>query len=175
MARYGRIAVVILIQLAILAAVPARQVRARMRGTLVTLRTAPVDPFSAFAGHYVTLAYEVERPGPAGLEPGLREGEAVWLTVAPAEPAWTFVSVTRERPRASGLVSIRARYRVDWQGNGRAELDGADRFYVTEGRGAAVDAARRGQQPALVDLRVGDDGTPAIVALRVAGLVLRDD
>jgi hypothetical protein len=96
--------------------------------------------------------------------------------VAAAELAWMAASVTRHRPAgASGLVPIRARYRVGWRGAGRAELEGAGRFYLTEARGREVDAARRGRPPAVVDLRVGEDGTPAIVGLRVASIVLRDE
>jgi len=107
-----------------------------------------------------------------------RSRAAFWegLAVARGDPAWSFVSLTRERPPPeSGQVSIRARFRSNWQGGGWGALEGASRFYVTEGRGAAVDAARRGQQPALVDLRIGPDGTPSIVALRVVGMVLRDE
>ncbi len=174
MASSARVAVVLLAQLAVLAAVPARQVRARLEGELVTLRTGPVDPFDAFAGHYVTLSYEVEQIAPRA-DAGLRNGDEAWLTVAQGDPAWSFVSLTRERPApASGQVSIRVRFRSHWQGGGWGEIEGASRFYVTEGRGAAIDAARRGRQPALVDLRIGPDGTPSIVALRAAGLVLRD-
>ncbi len=175
MARSVRVAIVILAQLAVLAAVPARAVRARLRGAPITLRTAPVDPFDAFAGHYLTLGYEVERIH-ARAEPGLRNDDEAWLTVARGDLAWSFVSLTRERPPpASGRVSIRARFRSDSEGGGWGTLDGASRFYVPEGRGAAVDAARRRQEPALVDLRIGPDGTPSIVALRAAGLVLRDE
>lgn len=176
MARYGRVLLVVAAQLAILVAVPARQVRARVQGTPVTLRTAPVDPFDVFAGHYVTLAYEVEQATRDRIEPGLRHGQEVWITVAHGDPAWTLVSVTRGRlPGASGQVSIRARWGHAWQNGGWATIEGARRFYVTEGRGKAVDAARRGQQSGLVDLRVGEDGTPAIVAVRFAGMVLRDE
>jgi hypothetical protein len=35
-------------------------------------------------------------------------------------------------------------------------------------------AQRRGRESALVDLRIHDDGTPAIVALRVSGMEWSD-
>jgi uncharacterized membrane-anchored protein len=166
MARLARLGVVVAVQLAILAAVPARTIRARLGGTGITLRTAPVDPFDVLSGHYVTLSYEVERESRDHAQPGLREGEEVWLTVAYGEPAWTLVGVTREKPApASGRVSIRAR-----QGRGGfTSIEQAERLYVTEERGAAVDA-RRGRQVDLVDLRVGDDGTPAVLRLRGSGI-----
>ncbi len=175
MPSHGRVVAVIAVQLAILAAVPARQVRARVSGTPITLRTAPVDPFDAFAGHYVTLSYEVEERRPlAAFDASLQDRDEVWLTVARGDPAWSFVSVTRHRPAgAPGQVSLRARFR-SWGDHGSIAVEGAGRFYVTEGQGAAVDAARRGREPALVDLRVGADGTPALVGMRVAGMSLRD-
>ncbi len=167
MRRWIRLAIVLTVQLAILAAVPARQVVARLRGTTVILRTAPVDPFDVLAGHYVTLSYEVERV-PAHLAPGgLSAGDAVWLNVARGDPAWTLESVTRERPApASGRASIRARWRWGGAEGGTAELEGAGRFYVTEERGRELDARRWGRGRSLVELRIGEDGTPAVVALR---------
>jgi len=170
MRRWLRLAIVLAVQLGILVAVPLRQVLARLRGTAVTLRTAPVDPFDLLAGHYVTLAYEVERV-PAHRAPGdLRPGEQVWLNVVRGEPAWTLESVTRERPApAPGRASIRARWRWGGEEGGAAELDGAGRFYVTEERGRALDARRSAGPASLVDLRVGEDGTAAVVDLRDGG------
>lgn len=168
MRKYIRLAVVLVVQLAILVAIPARQVLARLRGTSLTLRTAPVDPFDVLAGHYVTLSYEVERG--SARQPGLTEGERVWLTVSKAEPAWTLVSVTRDRPAPeSGQVSIRAR----WQRSGGARIEDASRLYVTEEQGKAVDARRGNRETALVDLRVDEDGTPAVVRLRGPGVDIR--
>ena len=170
MRKYIRLAVVLAVQLAILIAIPLPEVLARYRGTPITLRTAPVDPFDVLAGHYVTLSYEVERASARRPPPRTSEGDPVWLTVAKAEPAWTFVSVTRDRPApAAGQVSIRARW--TWRG---AELEGASRLYVSEAQGKAVDARSwEDRQADLVDLRVDDDGTPAVVRLRGAGIDLR--
>ena len=168
MREYGRVIAVVGIQLAILAAVPARQVRARLGGTEITLRTAPVDPMDVLAGHYVTLSYEIERDSSDHVQSGVSPGDEVWLTVAHGDPAWTLVSVTRERPApASGRVSLRARW-LRW---GRAVVEGAGRLYVSEEQGAAVDA-RRTRGGDLVDLRVGEDGTPAVVRLRGPGIDL---
>jgi hypothetical protein len=85
--------------------------------------------------------------------------------------------VKRERPlqNVSGQVSIRGRWQSRWSGRGGARLDGARRFYVAEqGRAAVEVAQRRGRESALVDLRIHEDGTPAIVALRVSGMELSD-
>lgn len=181
MRRYVRLAVVLAVQLAILVAIPLPQVLARYRGTPVTLRTAPVDPFDVLAGHYVTLSYEVEREsmqrhhdpahGAPRVEPGLSNGDRVWLTVKSGDPAWTLVGVTRERPApAPGQVSIRAR----WTRGVGAQLEDASRLYVTEAQGKAADARAWGDRQAdLVELRVDEDGTPAVMRLRGPGLDLR--
>ena len=168
-----RLAVVLAVQLAILVAIPIPQVLARLRGTPVTLRTAPVDPFDVLAGHYVTLSYEVEAQSRERAEKDLSDGERVWLTVAPAEPAWKLVSVTRARPApAKGRVSIRARW-SRWRG---AELEGASRLYVTEEEGKASDArAVEDRQADLLELRVDEDGTPAVMRLHGPEIDLRAD
>jgi uncharacterized membrane-anchored protein len=166
MRRYGRVLAVIAVQLAILVAIPARQVRARLGGTLITLRTAPVDPVDVLAGHYLTLSYEIERDAVAHAEPGVALDSEVWLTVEQGDPAWTLVSMTREKPApASGRVSLRGR-RERW---GRVVVEGAGRLYVTEAQGAASDARGR-RSGDLVDLRVGEDGTAAVVRLRGPGI-----
>jgi hypothetical protein len=169
-----RLIVVLAVQLAILVAVPFRQVVARLRGTTVTLKTAPVDPFDVLAGHYVTLAYEVERVPARLADPGLQPGDRVWVTVAQGQPAWTLESVTRERPApASGRASIRARWKWTGSEQGLAELEGAGRLYVTEERGKELDARRWGRRESLVDLRIGEDGTPAVLDLRAGEDELR--
>jgi uncharacterized membrane-anchored protein len=59
--RHWRAGAVIVAQLAILAAIPLRQVRARLSGTTVTLETVPVDPYDVLSGYYVTLRYAAEQ------------------------------------------------------------------------------------------------------------------
>jgi hypothetical protein len=200
MDRRLRFAAVIAFQLAILAAVPARQVLARTRGREVTLLTAPVDPFSPFGGYYMTLAYEVERPVAGRVDPGLRNGEVVYVVVQEGEPAWTLVSIGREPPPPSpGRAVLRAR----WQGGrhepitsellpwARAPIESAGRFYLPEKKAKALERAmaeewqRVSELPwqeraaamqtrMLVDLRVDDAGNVALVRLRFGSLTLEE-
>jgi uncharacterized membrane-anchored protein len=143
-------------------------VLARLRGTEITLRTVPVDPFDVLAGRYVTLSYAIELEATKHVSPGFRPGQLVWLTVERGDPAWTLVSVTADRPaRASGQVSLRARW-DRW----RVSIEDASRLYVTEEVGREVDARPRTQAD-LIDLRVGEDGTPAVMRLRGPGIDLR--
>ncbi|HET6204193.1 MAG TPA: GDYXXLXY domain-containing protein [Planctomycetota bacterium] len=164
MRRHVGIAAVLLAQTGLLVAIPLRTVRARLSGTEVTLETEPVDPFDPLSGYYATLAYLAERPtGPAG---EFHENEPVWVTVERGEPAWKPFSVTRERPApAADRVSLRGR----WE-RGRGRIEGASRFYISEERREEVGSLlRQARQRALVDLRVGEDGTPGLLRLHVAG------
>ena len=49
-------------QTAILAAVPAKQIYTRLTGTLITIETAPVDPYSFLSGYHVILSYKISTP-----------------------------------------------------------------------------------------------------------------
>ncbi|MCI0587548.1 MAG: GDYXXLXY domain-containing protein [Planctomycetes bacterium] len=164
MRRHLGIAVVLVSQVGILVSMPFRAVRARVAGTEIALETEPVDPFDPLSGYYVTLAYVAERPAVDTIAFHLHE--PLWVTVARAEPAWTPVSVTRERPAPHpDRVSILGR----WDG-WRARIGDASRFFIPEDRRTEIEdlldaSGRRG----LVDLRVGKDGTPALLRMRVGG------
>jgi uncharacterized membrane-anchored protein len=141
----------------------------------VTLRTAPIDPYSPLSGYYVTLAYEavspvvdLSRPG-GGL--GFQEGDRLWVTVERDEPFWRSVSITRERPpETEGRVSMRGRW-MGW----RAAIDGAGRLYIPEAKRERVaQLMREAQGRGLVDLRVGPDGFCSVLRLRVGGEVFGD-
>ncbi len=201
MDRRLRLAAVIAVQLAILAAIPARQVLARARGREITLRTAPVDPFSPFGGYYMTLAYEVERPVAGKVDPSLRDGELVYVVVEEGVPAWTPASIGREPPPPSpGRAILRARWRggarvdpappelLPWM---RASIESAGRFYLPEGKARQLEAAMAAewkrvselpwqereaamQTRMLVDLRVDDAGNVALLRLRFGGLTIEE-
>ncbi len=159
-----RLVAAVAVQLAVLALVPARQLLAGMHGTEVTLATAPVDPFDTFSGPFVALAYEVEQPCLA-----VDVDATVFVTVQRGEPAWTFVSLDRERPPASdGRVSLRATCRP-----GRASLDSAGRFYLPQEQATDVERMLRPnggpRMSALVDVLVDGAGNVALRRLRVGG------
>jgi uncharacterized membrane-anchored protein len=150
----ARLGAVLAIQVAILALVPARQVRARISGTPITLETGPVDPFTPFAGHYIALRYRAEQPPERLVQAGLQDGETVWITAERAEPAWKPISIRRDRPRpAPDQVSIRATW-SDWRTRtelpspgsgprGTATIPSAGRFYVAAARQKVLDNAMR--------------------------------
>jgi uncharacterized membrane-anchored protein len=162
-----RIALVLALQVAILAAIPLRQVRARLDGTVVTLETVPFDPYDVLSGYYATLRYAAESP-PGLAEARLAPGDTAFIALERAEPAWRAVGVLREAPGAG--VAVRAT--MTRRG---LEIVSASRFYVPEARRAAVDEALRARGgKALVDLRVDAAGNVALLRLRDGKRVLAE-
>jgi uncharacterized membrane-anchored protein len=161
MVRHWQIAVVVAFQAAALAAIPMRALRTRAQGADVTLWTAPVDPYDVMSGYYVTLAYEAERTNDL---PHAENGDAVWVTVRRADPAWTPVSVRVERPAsAEGELSLHARW-----SHGRASIENAGRLYIPEAEcSRAAKALREAKGRGLVDLKVDADGNVSVLRLRV--------
>jgi len=161
--RHLGIAVVIGVQLLALAAIPARSVRTRAVGQDVALWTAPVDPYDVLSGYYVTLTYEAESAVTSDTRK-FEKHDDVWVTIRRGEPAWTQVSVRKERPAASpDELSLRAR----WNG-WRVEIANAGRLYIPEDerdRASKLLGDVRGR--ALVDLKVDADGDVSVLRLRV--------
>jgi uncharacterized membrane-anchored protein len=164
MTRHWPIVVVLVVQLGILVYLPAAQVRARISGTAVTLRTEPVDPYDLLSGYYMTLTYEVEQPDSRLVPRGLEPGERVWLELERGNPAWRLTGVSREQPAPKqDRVSVPARWR-----HARAEIEGAGRLYIPEAqRERAERLNRESSGRGLVDLMVGADGTVAVLRLKL--------
>jgi uncharacterized membrane-anchored protein len=171
-----RLVLVLAVQVAILAAVPLRQVRARLDGTVVTLETVPFDPYDVLSGYYATLRYSAEAP-PGLAEARLAQGDTAFIVLERAEPAWRAVGVSREpsldklgTSGEAGRVAVRAV--MTRRG---LEIVSAGRFYVPEARRAAVDEALRARRgKALVDLRVDAAGNVALMRLRDGDIVLAE-
>jgi uncharacterized membrane-anchored protein len=158
-------ALALALQLAILAAVPAKKVRAHFSGREITLETRPIDPYDLLSGYYVTLGYAIERP-PDELLPPLETGE-VWLVVEPGDPAWRLVEVRLARPLE--LARDRVAIRATWM-YGMAQIEGAQRLYIPESQRHEIDALMRQQNGrALVDLKVSAGGEPAVLRMRLGG------
>jgi len=168
MSRHWPIVVVLVVQLGLLVYLPSAQVRARISGTPVTLRTEPVDPYDLLSGYYMTLTYEVERPDSRLVPDGLERGDRVWLELNRGDQAWRLVGVSRERPAAaSDRVSVPARWRSGWR-RGRVEIEGAGRLYIPEAQRERADRLNREfSGRGLVDVMVGADGTVAVLRLRL--------
>lgn len=160
-----RLLAVVAAQLAILAAIPARQVKARATGLEITLETAPVDPLDPLSGWHVTLHYRAEQ---LGAPPPAAPGATAWLVLERAAPSWRAVACLAAAPEpAHDRVVIRARVE-----DGRCRIPSAGRFYIPEARRREVTAALAAARTALVDLRVDEGGGVALVRLRAGSTVV---
>jgi uncharacterized membrane-anchored protein len=164
--RWGPLVAVVAIQVALLAAIPLRQVRARLAGAEITLETVPVDPYDVLSGYYVTLRYEAEQAEYTG---GDADAGDAHLVVSPASPSWRAITCSRGlASRGPDEVAIRVNIE-----NGRCRIPSAGRFYIPEARRAEVEAAMRASGGrALVDMRVDAEGNAALLRLRVGDLVV---
>lgn len=149
------------LQLALLAAAPLTRIDALTAGTLVTLETAPVDPYDPLAGYYVTLGYAVEREAGRALDG--YEGR-LWLVVAADTPGWRYRRWSETRPSVgpdeAALPAVARSSRV--------RIEAASRLYISESVRFEIDEAMRAAKaPPLVDLSVGRLGSVIVRRLRV--------
>jgi uncharacterized membrane-anchored protein len=63
----------LLLQIGLIAAVPAQAIHTHLSGKTVILQTAPVDPYSQLKGYYQVLSYDISRPNNLKELPGWTE------------------------------------------------------------------------------------------------------
>jgi hypothetical protein len=124
-----------------------------------------VDPFDPLAGRYIVLHYAAERPDEQLSPDAFDEGQSVWIVVAESAPAWLGVRIAAaHEPPTAERMSLRATWR-----HGRAELEGAGRFYLNEEQCLAADELlSRAPDEGLVDLAVDARGNVSPLRLRIA-------
>ncbi len=154
-------------------------------GSVVYLRTAPVDPRDVFRGDYVRLSYDINRIPLALAEASLREQqhrEAVRVYASLAVDANGIARVTAllAQPPADGLY-LRGYTTRDWQLQASdqeiAVKFGIEKLFVEQGAGLAIEE-RRGtrdgwQTPMEVAVTVGDNGIGVIREHRWASIATR--
>lgn len=139
----------VLVQIGVLAAVPARNIYTRLYGTPVVLRVAPVDPYSIMSGYYVTLSYEISIPDrrpwqdrvplPSPAEPAtasapapdafngsdhIPEGAAVYVSLAEKDGVWSAREVRQTPPKDGLFIRGVSRYfGIEY---------GIERYYIPE-------------------------------------------
>jgi uncharacterized membrane-anchored protein len=157
-------------QLAILASVPAKQIHARLTGRLITIRTAPVDPYDLLSGYHVVLTYEISRPSPeqwGGLADNRSSGTVVYAVLKQGpENVWQLERLAEKLPQDLGPDQIALQGKI--QGNRIAY--GIEHFFIPEeGRRELESALRQNQQRALAEIRVDRYGHAALIRLIVNG------
>lgn len=183
--RRGVIAAAILLQALALAWVVAERESVLRNGTLVYLRTAPVDPRDPLRGDYVQLVYDANHIPLAQAEPGLAgsdrpRDERVYVPLSvDARQLATATGVSRERP-ANGLY-LRGYTAHDWRLRGNdqqvAVRYGIEKLFVEQGAGKLIEEQRGErddwQRPMEVAVAVGDQGIGVIRDFRWAPYAAR--
>lgn len=152
-------------------------------GAEVLLQTTPVDPRDLLRGDYVVLAYDVSTVPVAkvsGARP-MKAGRVVlWVRLAPNEAGlWgmTEASFAELAPMAGTVVMKSLPFEpTGYEGeDGSHRVDyGIERFYVPEGEGLEIEAARNDSKVTIA-VRVGDDGTAQVRTLFIDGKAVYSD
>ena len=179
MVRHVLFIAAVVAQLAILAWSPLEKCLIRAEGTVIVLRTRPVDPYDVLSGYYMTLSFEISEP--AGLEDaGVAKGETVFTTLARGDDdVWNAIGVSNALPDdlAEGQVAFKGRYMDIWRWS---VIYGIERYYVPEAMRAEIEEAMRAEieeairaqeQQILVEVAVDEDGDSSLLRLRVGDKV----
>jgi uncharacterized membrane-anchored protein len=157
--------IAIVVQLALLAAVPAQKIHVRLFGKTVILKTAPVDPFDWMAGYHVTLSYEISTPrGVPGWDEA-KDGDTVYVVLKEdTDGIWNAESVHTEWPEGippeSVVIKGRKRYsRI---------IYGIESYYIPEGAREKLEAdLQKHREDARIEVKVGSSGKAALMRLLV--------
>lgn len=175
----------ILAQAAALGWVVAERETVYRSGTVVFLRTAPVDPRDVFRGDYVQLTYDINRIPLTLADATLaeqkdREAIRVYASLSVDARGIAAVSALHAQPPAEGLY-LRGYTSRDWQLQGNNQevtvKFGIEKLFVEQGAGLAMEE-RRGtrdgwQTPMEVEVAVGDNGIGVIRGHRWTPLATR--
>ncbi|MEJ5260021.1 MAG: GDYXXLXY domain-containing protein [Anaerohalosphaeraceae bacterium] len=158
------------LQLVILAAVPARQIYVRLTGTLITIRTAPVDPYDFLSGYHVVLRYEISQVSEeqlSAVSSSKKPSTTVYAVLKKGpEDIWSLESLSRTLPNNLSPEQIAVKGTVI-----RDQIEyGIENFYIPEkDRDELERALRSGRERALAQIRVDKYGNAALIRLIVQG------
>ena len=180
-----RIAILLLLQTAALAAMIGMKQHTLMTGTEVLLETEPIDPRSLFRGDYVRLNYKISQLELEQLDGDdkFERGEEVFVVLSPGEKYWNAVSIHHGMPQpAAPAVAIQGQ--AEWTADRIFDRDtatehsgsvlqakyGIENYFVPEGEGRELEM-RGGNNAHVVDIRIAVDknGDAGIKAVLVDG------
>lgn len=144
-----RVAVLVGVQLLLVAAVFVPSAFTSVTGEEVVVETAPVDPRDLFRGDYVDLRYEISTVTVSDRD--FQRGDEVYVTLASRGAYHEAVGVSHGRPDTSaGEVCLEGRIESVRQSTGAGSVElsidyGLDSYFIPEGTGepdrsAKVDA-----------------------------------
>lgn len=146
-------------------------------GTLVTLKTIPVDPRSIFRGDYVILTYEVAQkydgPAPAGTD---YYSMPVYAVLESKDGVFIAKSFSAEKPTllaGQACLAGMAQNEYRWNGNGNelmmktVNFPDIQQYFVTEGLGKDLEQARNAHK-LYVDVMTDASCNGVIRGVRIA-------
>lgn len=151
-------------------------------GETVMLRTAPVDPRDLLRGDYVILSYDVSTVPAAvisGAWPKEQGRQRLWVRLVKGADGVSTVAEAAFQPLvpATGSVVMKSLPFDYWPSDTKADQRvsyGIERYYVPEGEGRALEAARDAET-LTVAVSVGGDGTAQLRALYRDGTMVYEE
>lgn len=165
---WPKIALLVAVEVAALAAMIADKQWTLNSGTPVVLQTVPVDPRSLFMGDYARLAYSISRlqldgETPLGGDKDFKRHETVWVALRPDPDGAKAVSVHHERSAiAPGLLALKGEVQYfsdsEWDRETKKTVKrrtlqvryGIEQYYVQEGTGQKIERPRGGEKVAIL-------------------------
>lgn len=159
----------LVVQIAILIAIPARKAYSLATGKSVALKIQPVDPYNILSGYYMTLAYDISRLRNFPNAKDFAVGETCYAILErESDGSWKPVSLERTIPDnlPENRVALRGQI-TSWQ----IEY-GIETFYIPEDKRSAIEEDfRNNRDKAFVDIKVDKSGNAALERLRIEGRV----
>lgn len=149
-------------------------------GSEIMLASEPVDPRDLLRGDYVVLAYPVSAVPVAevkGEQPADPGRAVVWVRLVPGvDGLWTRAEASFTKlPPADGTVVLKSLPFELSEGAGSYRLEfGIERFYVPEGEGLNIEAARDDSRVTMA-VRVASDGRAQVRTLFIDGKPVYSD
>ena len=171
------IAVVALIQTAVLVYIVNGRISLLRDGREIVVEVIPVDPRDLFRGDYVILGYGFSQGGNVPVPPDTNRGDTVYVTLRPGEQAgqWEVEGRASDGLRAPADPShvvlkgiVNSVYARDGEGTLASVRYGIESYFVPEGTGLELEKKVQEKKISAV-LAVGKSGEVAIKALVVDG------
>lgn len=164
-------ALAVLAQLFILAAIPAQKIYTRTTGKVITIKTAPVDPYDFLSGYHVILTYEISAIPEAYKHLVPENGSTrVYAVLVPDENGvWQIDSVHSGRPGEIPDAAVMLTGELDSAGR---ITYGIEHYYIPETQTEEINRElRQNQEQAFADIMVDRFGSAALLRLKIAGKV----
>ncbi len=172
----------LLIQAAMIVAVPAQDAYTYVTGTSVTLQTAPVDPYDFLRGYYQTLNYDISQLETLKTLPNgdkifaeySNQPKSFYIVLetpttetSPPTP-WQPIRVSETRPQdlETNQIVLKGQY------VGRRVTYGLERYYMPEAQRTDINKHIRNtqwqnQEAFVVDIKVDSQGNAVLAGLWV--------